>query len=63
MDLPGLGVKNALVIPARKKGDSNKSSEFLRVILLEIQSKVLEVMQEIHGRELNHAGYKSVGIL
>ena len=55
MDLTGPGVKNALVIPARKKGDSNNSSEFLRVLP---QSKVFEVMQEIHGRELNHAGYK-----
>ena len=49
VDLPGL------VIPARKNGDSNNSSEFPRELS---QSKVFEEMQEIHHREFNHAGYK-----
>ena len=39
------------MIPVRKKGDSNNSSEFGSEY-----GKVFEVTQEIHGREFNHAG-------
>ena len=58
MDLPGLGIKNALVVPVKESktsGVRNVSSAFLRVLP---QSQVYDVMHEIHCRELNHAGYK-----
>ena len=57
MDLPGLGIKDALVVPAKenKKSGSNASSAFLRVLP---ESQIFDVMHEVHYRELNHAGYK-----
>ena len=58
MDLAGLIIKNALVVPvkeSKKSGVSNVSSAFLRVLP---QSQVYDVMHEIHCRELKHAGYK-----
>ena len=58
MDLPGLGIKSALVVPvkeSKKSGVSNVSSAFLRVLP---QPQVYDVMHEIYCRELNHAGYK-----
>lgn len=55
MDLPGLGVKDALVIPKKDSVKNETSSGFLRVIP---ESKIYEVMQQVHCKELNHAGYK-----
>ena len=55
MDLPGLGVKDALVIPKKESSKGETSSGFLRVIP---ESKVYDVMQQVHCKELNHAGYK-----
>ena len=56
MDLPGLGIKNALVVPSKgDKSSGSTSSAFLRVLS---ESQVYDVMHEIHFRELNHAGYK-----
>ena len=58
MDLPGLGIKNALVVPVKESktsGVRKVRSAFLRVLP---QSQVYDVMHEIHCRELNHAGYK-----
>ena len=57
MDLPGLGVKDALVIPKKESSKGETSSVFLRVIP---ESKVYDVMQQVHCKELNHAGYKKM---
>ena len=51
MDLPGLGIKDAVVIP----GKGTKSSAFLRVIP---ESKIYEIMKQVHFKELQHSGYK-----
>ena len=53
MDLPGLGIKDALVVPAKES--KHVSSAFLRVVPA---SKVFDLMKEVHCRELNHSGYK-----
>ena len=45
MDLPGLGIKDAVVIP----GKGTKSSAFLRVIP---ESKIYEIMKQVHFKEL-----------
>ena len=44
MDLPGLGIKDAVVIP----GKGTKSSAFLRVIP---ESKSYEIMKQVHFKE------------
>ena len=41
MDLPGLGIKDAVVVP----GKGTKSSPFLRVIP---ESKIYDIMKEVH---------------
>ena len=51
MDLPGLGIKDAVVVP----GKGTKSSPFLRVIP---ESKIYDIMKEVHFKELQHSGYK-----
>ena len=56
MDLPVLGVRNALVVPAKvanKKGEV--SSAFLRVLP---ESEIYQTMLNVHANELKHAGYK-----
>ena len=64
MDLPGLGIYDALVVPAKGKNIGSSSSAFLRVVP---ESKVYDIVKDVHNRELNHAGYKkcldSVSIL
>ena len=51
MDLPGLGIQDAVVVP----GKGGKCSAFLRVIP---ESKIYNVMKEEHFKELQHSGYK-----
>ena len=58
MDLPGLGVKDALVVPikdTKRISSSGLSSSFLRVLS---ESKVFDVMYDVHVNEFKHAGYK-----
>ena len=55
MDLPGLGICDALVVPAKEKNIGSSSSAFLRVVP---ESKVYDIVKDVHNRELNHAGYK-----
>ena len=56
IDLPGLGIKDPLVVPAKgRKHAGSVSSAFLRVVPA---SKVFDIMKEVHCRELNHFGYK-----
>ena len=48
MDLPGLGVKDALVVPikdTKRISSSRPSSSFLRVLS---ESKVLDVVYDVH---------------
>ena len=51
MDLPGLGIQDAVVVP----GKGGKCSAFLRVIP---ESRIYDVMKEVHFKELQHSGYK-----
>ena len=58
MNLPGFGVKDALVIPikdTKRISSSGQSTSFLRVLS---QSKVFDVMHSVHANEFKHAGYK-----
>ena len=58
MDLPGLGVKDALVVPikdTKRISSSGPSTSFLRVLS---ESKVFDVMHNVHVNEFKHAGYK-----
>ena len=58
MDLPGLGVKDALVVPIKDTKrilSSGQSISFLRVLS---ESKVFDVMHNVHVNEFKHAGYK-----
>ena len=58
MDLPGLGVKDALVVPTKdtkRISSSGQSISFLRVLS---ESKVFDVMHSVHVNEFKHAGYK-----
>ena len=57
MDLPGLGICDALVVSVKGKdiGSSSVSSAFLKV---SPESKVYDVVKDVHNRELNHTGYK-----
>ena len=58
MDLPGLGVKDALVVPikdTKRISSSGQSTSFLRVLS---QSKVFDVMHSVRANEFKHAGYK-----
>ena len=57
MDLPGLGVKDASVVPikdTKRISSSGQSTSFLRVLS---QSKVFDVMHSVHANEFKHAGY------
>ena len=56
MDLPGLGIQDAVVVP----GKGGKCSEIIRVIL---ESKIYNVMKEVHFKELQHSGYKNAGTM
>ena len=49
IDLPGLGIKDAVVVP----GKGTKSSPFLRVLP---ESKIYDIMKEVHFKELQHSG-------
>ena len=51
MFLPGLGIKDAVVVP----GKGTKSSPFFRVIP---ELKFYDIMKEIHFKESQHSGYK-----
>ena len=58
MDLPGLGVKDALVVSikdTKRISSSRQSTSFLRVLS---ESKVFDVMHNDHVNEFKHAGYK-----
>ena len=55
MDLPGLGVKDALVVPIKDTKRTSSSTSFLRVLS---ESKVFDVMHNVHVNEFKHAGYK-----
>ena len=55
MDLPGLGVKDASVVPTKRISSSGQSTSFLRVLS---QSKVFDVMHSVHANEFKYAGYK-----
>ena len=57
MNLPGLGVKNALVIPikdTKRISASGQSTSFLRVLS---QSKVFDVMHSVYVNGFKHACY------
>ena len=55
MDLPGLDVSNAIVVPIKDNRKINKSSSFLRVVP---ESKLYNIVKQVHCKEMNHAGYK-----
>ena len=55
MDLPGLDVSNAIVVPIKDKRKTNTSSAFLRVVS---ESKLYNIVKQVHCKEMNHAGYK-----
>ena len=55
MDLPGLDVSNAIVVPIKEKRKTNTSSAFLRVVP---ESKLYNIVKRVHCKEMNHAGYK-----
>ena len=55
MDLPGLDVNNAIVVPIKDSRKTNTSSAFLRVVP---ESKLYNIVKQVHCKEMNHAGYK-----
>ena len=55
MDLPGLDVSNAIVVPIKDKRKTNTSSAFLRVVP---ELKLYNIVKQVHCKEMNHAGYK-----
>ena len=55
MDLPGLDVSNAIVVPIKDSRKTNTSSAFLRVVP---ESKLYNIVKQVHCKEMNHAGYK-----
>ena len=55
MDLPGLDVSNAIVVPIKDNRKTNTSSSFLRVVP---ESKLYNTVKQVHCKEMNHAGYK-----
>ena len=55
MDLPGLDVSNAIVVPIKEKRKTNTNSAFLRVVP---KSKLYNIIKQVHCKEMNHAGYK-----
>ena len=55
MDLPGLDVSNAIVVPIKDNRKTNTSSAFLRVVP---ESKLYNIVKQVHCKEMNHAGYK-----
>ena len=55
MDLPGLDVSNAIVVPIKEKRKTNTSSAFLRVVP---ESKLYNIVKQVHCKKMNHACYK-----
>ena len=55
MDLSGLDVSNAIVVPIKDNRKTNTSSAFLRVVP---ESKLYNIVKQVHCKEMNHAGYK-----
>ena len=55
MDFPGLDVNNAIVVPIKDSRKKNTSSAFLRVVP---ESKLYNIVKQVHCKEMNHAGYK-----
>ena len=55
MDLPGLDVSNAIVVPIKDSRKTNTSSAFLTVVP---ESKLYNIVKLVHCKEMNHAGYK-----
>ena len=53
MDLPGLDVSNAIVVPIKEKRKINTSC--MRVVP---ESKLYNIVKQVHCKEMNHAGYK-----